>query len=105
MDFGIYVSHQTPDLPPQRLLCSLHPPAGVAYEIDFGKKSSIDRKIVIVPVPDRGFLKSSWALLEPTWTRILRRRHWDTSRTPKSSQKIDKSETSGIKLPIYRASG
>ena len=27
---------------------------GVAYETDFHKKCSIPRKIVIVPVPDRG---------------------------------------------------
>ncbi len=37
----------------------------VAYEIDFHKKSSKRRKCVIVPVPDRGILKSSRALPEP----------------------------------------
>ena len=41
-----------------------------AYDIDFYKKCSIPRKIVIVPVPDRSFLKSSRALPEPIWTRI-----------------------------------
>ena len=46
----------------------------VAYEIDFHKKSSKRRKCVIVPVPDRGILKSSWALPETIWTRILRSR-------------------------------
>ena len=38
---------------------------GVAYEIDVYKQCSILRKIVIVPVPDRSFLKSSRALPEP----------------------------------------
>ena len=38
---------------------------GEAYEVDFYKKSSIPRKLVIVPVPDRGILKSSRALPEP----------------------------------------
>ena len=37
----------------------------VAYEIDFHKKSSNLGKLVIVPVPDRSFLKSSRALPEP----------------------------------------
>ena len=36
----------------------------VAYEIDFHKKSSKRRKCVIVPVPDRSFLKSSGGLPE-----------------------------------------
>ena len=62
---------------------------GEAYEVDFYKKSSIPRKLVIVPVPDRGILKSSRALPETTWTRISRSRRWDTSRSPKSSQKIE----------------
>ena len=35
-----------------------------AYEIDFHKKSSNLAKFVIVPVPDRSFLKSSRALPE-----------------------------------------
>ena len=78
---------------------------GEAYEVDFYKKSSIPRKLVIVPVPDRGILKSSRALPETTWTRISRSRHWDTSWTPKSSKKIQKSKKSAIKLPIYRPSG
>ena len=55
----------------------------VAYEIDFHKKSSNFGELVIVPVPDRSFLKSSRALPEPIWTRISRSRHWDTSRSPK----------------------
>ena len=38
---------------------------GEAYEVDFYKKSSIPRKFVIVPVPDRGILKSSQALPQP----------------------------------------
>ena len=37
----------------------------VAYEIDFHTKSSKRRKCVIVPVPDRGILKSSRALPQP----------------------------------------
>ena len=37
---------------------------GVAYEIDFHKKSSNLGKLVIVPVPDRSFLKSSGGLPE-----------------------------------------
>ena len=37
-----------------------------AYETDFYKKCSILRKNVIVPVPDRSFLKSSGGLPEPT---------------------------------------
>ena len=37
----------------------------VAYEIDFHKKSANLGKLVIVPVPDRSFLKSSGALPEP----------------------------------------
>ena len=78
---------------------------GVAYEIDFHTKSSERRKCGIVPVPDRSFLKSSRALPEPIWTRISRSRRWDTSRTPKSSQKIQKSKKSAIKLPIHRPSG
>ena len=78
---------------------------GEAYEVDFYKKSSIPRKLVIVPVPDRGILKSSRALPETTWTRISRSRHWDTSWTPKSSKKNQKSKKSAIKLPIYRPSG
>ena len=78
---------------------------GEAYEVDFYKKSSILRKLVIVPVPDRGILKSSRALPETTWTRISRSRHWDTSWSPKSSKKIQKSKKSAIKLPIYRPSG
>ena len=41
---------------------------GEAYEVDFYKKSSIPRKLVIVPVPDRGILKSSRALPETTCT-------------------------------------
>ena len=65
---------------------------GEAYEVDFYKKSSIPRKLVIVPVPDRDILKSSRALPETTWTRISRSRHWDTSWTPKSSKKIQKSK-------------
>ena len=69
---------------------------GVAYEVDSCKKSSIDRKIVIVPVPDRGILKSSRALPEPIWTRISRSRRWDTSRPPKSTKKIQKSKKSRI---------
>ena len=36
----------------------------VAYEIDFHKKSSNLGKLVIVPVPDRSFLKSSGGLPE-----------------------------------------
>ena len=56
-----------------------------AYETDFYKKCSIPRKIVIVPVPDRSFLKSSGGLPEPIWTRISRSRRWDTSRTLKST--------------------
>ena len=36
----------------------------VAYEIDFHKKSSNLGKLVIVPVPDRSFLKSSGDLPE-----------------------------------------
>ena len=55
----------------------------VAYEIDFHKKCSKRRKCVIVPVPDRSFLKSSGGLPEPIWTRISRSRLWDTSRSPK----------------------
>ena len=35
-----------------------------AYEIGFYEKCSKRRKCVIVPVPDRGILKSSRALLE-----------------------------------------
>ena len=34
----------------------------VAYEIDFHKKSSNLGKLVIVPVPDQSFLKSSGGL-------------------------------------------
>ena len=37
---------------------------GEAYEIDFHKKSSNLGKLVIVPVPDRSFLKSSGGLPE-----------------------------------------
>ena len=37
---------------------------GVAYEIDFHKKISNLGKFVIVPVPDRSFLKSSGRLPE-----------------------------------------
>ena len=36
----------------------------VTYEIDFHKKSSNLGKLVIVPVPDRSFLKSSGGLPE-----------------------------------------
>ena len=36
----------------------------VAYEIDFHKKTSNHRKLVIVPVTDRSFLKSSGGLPE-----------------------------------------
>ena len=77
----------------------------VAYGIDFYEKCSKRDFSKNVPVPDRSVLKSSWALPEPNWTRISRSRHWDTSRTPKSSQKIQKSKKSAIKLPIYRPSG
>ena len=77
----------------------------VAYEIDFHKKSSNLGKLVIVPVPDRSFLKSSGGLPELIWGKISRSRRWDTSRSPKSSQKIQKSKKSAIKLPIYRPSG
>ena len=77
----------------------------VAYGIDFYKKCSKRDFSKNVPVPDRSVLKSSWALPEPIWTRILRSRRWDTSRSPKSSQKNQKSKKSAIKLPIYRPSG
>ena len=77
----------------------------VAYEIDFHKKSSNLGELVIVPVPDRSFLKSSGGLPELIWGKISRSRRWDTSRSPKSSQKIQKSKKSAIKLPIYRPSG
>ena len=39
---------------------------GVAYEIDFYKKSLKRRTCRIVPVPDRSFLKSSGALRSPS---------------------------------------
>ena len=77
----------------------------VAYGIDFYKKCSKRDFSKNVPVPDRSVLKSSRALPEPIWTRISRSRRWDTSRGPKSSQKIQKSKKSAIKLPIYRPSG
>ena len=38
---------------------------GEAYEIDFDKNSSTRALSKNVPVPDRGILKSSRALLEP----------------------------------------
>ena len=37
---------------------------GEAYEIDFHKKTSNLQKMVIVPVPDRSFLKASRGLPE-----------------------------------------
>ena len=77
----------------------------VAYGIDFYKKCSKRDFSKNVPVPDRSVLKSSRALPEPIWTRISRSRRWDTSRSPKSSQKNQKSPKSAIKLPIYRPSG
>ena len=56
----------------------------VTYGIDCYKKCSKRDFSQIVPVPDRGILKSSRALPEPIWTRISRSRRWDTSRSPKS---------------------
>ena len=62
----------------------------VAYGIDFYKKCSKRDFSKIVPMPDRSFLKSSRALPEPIWTRISRSRRWDTSRSPKSTEKKTK---------------
>ena len=68
----------------------------VAYGIDFYKKCSKHDFSKKIPVPDRSVLKSSRALPEPIWTRISRSRRWDTSRTPKSNQKIQKSQNPGF---------
>ena len=73
---------------------------GVAYDIDSDKKSSKTQKMPIVPVPEQGFLKSSRGLPEPIWIRISRSRRWDTSQTPKSSQKIKKSKKSCLGSPL-----
>ena len=72
----------------------------VAYGIDFYKKCSKRDFSKNVPVPDRSVLKSSRALPEPIWTRISRSRRWDTSRTPKSSKKIEIPRKSGISAYI-----